>query len=56
MITGSYILVLILKLLSITIGLAGVVTGTVIHSIKKYPENGKKTLVVSCLSGNPHLL
>ena len=33
------------------LGLAGIVTGTVIHSIKKYPETGKKTFVASCLSG-----
>lgn len=32
-------------------GVAGIVTGTVIHSIYQYPETGKKTLVVSTLSG-----
>jgi hypothetical protein len=33
------------------LGLAGITTGTVIHSIYKYPETGKKTLIVSTLSG-----
>ena len=32
-------------------GLAGITTGTVIHSIYNYPETGKKTLIVSTLSG-----
>ena len=38
-------------IIKLTLGLAGIVTGTVIHSIYKYPETGKKVLVVSTLSG-----
>lgn len=32
-------------------GITGIATGTVIHSIHKYPETGKKTLVLSTMSG-----
>lgn len=38
-----------------TIGLTGIITGTVIHSIYKYPETGKKVLVVSAISGQNRL-
>ena len=38
-----------------TIGLTGIITGTVIHSIYKYPETGKKVLVVSTISGQNRL-
>ena len=41
----------IIKFYFSTLGLAGIITGTVIHSIYKYPETGKKILVASTISG-----